>query len=89
MYNIDEIMKNLAEYTRIYEEAAEIVEALKDELKNIMQQRGTDILTGAEHKATYKTYNSSRIDTKALTAECPEIAARFTKTTETRRFIFK
>ena len=89
MTHIDEVMKNLAEYTRIQEEAAAVVEALRDEIKQYMQEKNTDTITGAEHKATFKAYSSSRIDTTALKADHPEIAAAYTKTTETRRFIFK
>lgn len=89
MTHIDEVMKNLAEYTRIQEEAAVIVDALKDELKQIMHDQNTDTISGTEHKATFKAYSSSRIDTTALKADHPEIAAQYTRTTETRRFIFK
>lgn len=89
MNRINEIMKNLAEYTRIQEEAAAVVDALKDELKQIMHDQNTDTLIGNEHKATFKAYNSTRIDTTALKADHPEIAAQYTRTTETRRFIFK
>lgn len=89
MNRINEIMKNLAEYTRIQEEAAAVVDALKDELKQIMYDQNTDTLIGNEHKATFKAYNSTRIDTTALKADHPEIAAQYTRTTETRRFIFK
>jgi len=34
----------------------------------------------------YKTVKSSRIDTTALKKAMPELAARFTKETESRRF---
>lgn len=82
------IMAELAQYIRIQEEAAATVEALKDQLKAQMQAAGVDTLAGAEHKATYKAVTSSRVDTTALKKELPEIAARYTKTTETRRFTF-
>ena len=83
-----EIMKNLAEYTRLQEETAVIIDGLKDELKTIMQERNTDTLTGTEHKASYKAVVSSRIDTTAIKKELPEVAAKYTRTTETRRFTF-
>ena len=86
--NIDEIMKNLAEYTRLQEETSAIIDGLKDELKTIMKERNTDILTGTEHKASYKAVVSSRIDTTAIKKELPEVAAKYTRTTETRRFTF-
>ena len=86
--NIDSIMKELAEYIRMQEEAAEMVESLKDQLKERMTAAGVESLAGSEHKATYKAVTSSRVDTTALKKELPEIAARYTKTTTTRRFTF-
>lgn len=85
---LDEIMGELAQYIRMQEEAAAMVEALKDQLKQHMTAQGVDTLAGTEHKATYKAVTSSRIDTAALKREAPEIAAKYTKTTETRRFLF-
>lgn len=86
--NINEIMRELAQYTRLQEEAAAMVEALKDQLKQYMNENQLDTLTGAEHRATYKTVTSSRIDTAALKKGHPDIAAAYTKQTETKRFTF-
>ncbi len=86
--NIDSIMKELAEYIRMQEEAAAMVESLKDQLKERMTAAGVDSLAGSEHKATYKAVTSSRVDAAALKKELPEVAARYTKTTTTRRFTF-
>ena len=88
MRNINEIFAELAQYQRLQEEAAAMVEALKDEVKQHMTAAGLDTLTGSEHKATYKTVVSSRIDTTALKKELPQVAAKYTKTTETKRFTF-
>ena len=88
MMNIDEIMAELAQYKRIQEETAAIIEGLTDKIKNIMLESSIDVLVGNEHKATYKTVTSSRVDTTALKKECPEIALKYTKTTETKRFTF-
>ena len=89
MKNIDSTMKELAQYTRIMEEAAATVDGLKDEIKKYMDEHNTDILTGNEHKATYKAVSSNRIDTAALKKDLPDIAAQYTKTTETKRFTFQ
>lgn len=86
--NINAIMAELAQYIRMQEEAAAMVETLKDQLKAQMQAAGVDTLAGAEHKATYKAVTSCRVDTTALKKDLPEIAARYTKTTEARRFTF-
>ena len=86
--NIDTIMAELAQYIRMQEEAAAMVESLKDQLKERMSAAGVDSLAGSEHKATYKAVTSSRVDTAAIKRDMPEVAARYTKTTTTRRFTF-
>lgn len=86
--NINEIMKELAQYKRIQEETTGIIDGLTDQLKAYMTAHGIETLTGDEHKASYKTVSSSRIDTTAIKKDLPEIAARYTKTTETMRFTF-
>lgn len=86
--DIDSIMKELAEYIRMQEEAAAMVESLKDQLKERMTAAGVESLAGSEHKATYKAVTSSRVDTAAIKRDMPEVAARYTKTTTTRRFTF-
>lgn len=86
--NINETMRELAQYTRLQEEAAAMVEALKDQLKQYMNENQLETLVGDEHKVTYKAVTSSRIDTTALKRELPEVAAQYTKATKTRRFTF-
>ena len=88
MKDINIMFSELAQYTRIMEEATATVDGLKDEIKRYMEEHNTDILTGNEHKATYKAVQSSRIDTTALKKDMPDIAAQYTKTTETKRFTF-
>lgn len=86
--NYNEIMKQLAEYSRIAEETAQIIDGLKDQLKEYMTAEALESLTGDEHKATYKAVTSSRIDTATLKRELPEVAAKYTKATTTMRFTF-
>lgn len=88
MSNINEIMKQLAEYQRIQEETTAIIDGLKDQIKGYMIAEKIDTLTGDEHRATYKEVTSSRIDTKALKNELPDIATRYTTTTSSMRFTF-
>lgn len=88
MVDINDIMKELAEYIRMQEEAAAMVESLKDQLKERMTAARVESLAGSEHKATYKAVTSSRVDTTRLKKDLPEIAARYTKTTTARRFTF-
>lgn len=86
--NLNEIMAELAQYTRMAEEIAATVDSLRDILKKHMEENGLEVLNGNEHKAIYKTVTSSRIDTTALKKNAPAIAERFTKTTTAKRFIF-
>ena len=86
--DVNAIMAELAQYTRMAEEIAATVDSLKDTIKKYMEENQLETLTGNEHKATYKTVTSSRLDTAALKTALPDIAARYTKTTETKRFTF-
>ncbi len=86
--NIDNIMQELAQYTRLQEETATIVDGLKDTIKQYMIDHHTDTITGVEHKASYKAFKSTRLDTTALKKALPDIAAQYTKTSESRRFTF-
>lgn len=86
--DINAVMQELAQYIRMEEEAAAMVETLKDQLKQHMAETGVDTLAGSEHKATYKAVTYNRIDTTAFKKELPDLAARYTKTTETLRFTF-
>lgn len=61
-------------------------EAIKDELKMEMANRGEEVLVGTGWKASWKVVESSRVDTKALKAALPDVAARFTVTSRTSRF---
>ena len=88
MVDINAIMAELAQYTRMAEEIAATVDSLKDTIKKYMEENQLETLTGNEHKATYKTVTSSRIDTTALKRNAPDIAEKYTKTTETKRFTF-
>lgn len=88
MDNLNALMREIAEYTRMAEEIGATLDSLKDSLKKYMDENGLDNIAGNEHKASYKAVTSSRIDTTALKQDMPEIAAKYTKTTETRRFLF-
>ena len=86
--SINETMKELAQYLRMQEEISETIEGLKDQIKAYMQQNQLETLASDEHKATYKTVSSSRIDTTALKKAFPSMAEQFTKTTTSQRFTF-
>lgn len=86
--NINELFAQLAQYNNIATETAAIIDGLKDQIKAYMAENNLDTITGTEHKATYKNVSSSRLDTAALKKELPDIAARYSVTTNTMRFNF-
>lgn len=86
--NINEVMRELAEYTRIQEETTAIIDGLKDQIKAYMQENGLDTLCSDEHKATFKAVTTSRIDTTAFKKAFPSMAEQFTKQTTSNRFTF-
>jgi len=88
MENINNIMNELAQYIRLADEMQLIIDGLKDEIKAYMINNNLDTINGYDHKATYKSIESSRIDTKSLKNELPELAARYTVTSNTMRFNF-
>ncbi|NCB52849.1 MAG: hypothetical protein EOM54_13395 [Clostridia bacterium] len=79
--------KELKELQRMSEELNAEITTLQDSLKATMTERDTDTLIAGAFKITWKPIESSRLDTSALKKELPELAARFTKTTTSRRFI--
>lgn len=86
--NLNALMREIAEYSRMAEEIGETLDSLKDSLKKYMDENGLDSIAGNEHKASYKAVTSSRIDTTALKRDFPEIAAKYTRTTSSKRFTF-
>lgn len=82
-------VRELRELTRMQEELAEEITTLQDALKAEMTARNADELHTGEYKVSWKAVTSARVDTTALKKALPDIAAQFTKTTETRRFLVK
>lgn len=80
-------VQELRELRHMADELAAEIESLQDSIKAEMTARNTDTLTGIDWKVTWKAVKSSRLDSKALKIELPEIAARFTKETTSRRFV--
>ena len=79
-------IKELKELEMVIAQAQEEAEAIKDAVKLYMTAQGVEELTADIFKVRYKTIRSSRIDTKRLKAELPEIAQRYTVETTSARF---
>ena len=85
----NKIMKELSEYIRIQEEATEKANELKETLKKYMEDNHIETLSGTEHKATYKAVNASRIDSKKLKEDLPDVYIKYARESVTMRFTFK
>jgi len=61
-------------------------EAIKAAIIAHLDAENIDTVQADVFTIKHTPYTSSRIDTAAIKKELPDIAARYTKTTETRRF---
>ena len=76
----------LKELKAMADELAAEITAIEDSIKADITAQDVEEITVDVYKVRYKTVKSSRIDTTALKKAMPELAARFTKETESRRF---
>ena len=83
-HEIESKARELRQWLALIEEAQAQAEALKDEIKAAMGE--AEAVQAGEYKISWKNVASSRLDTAALKKALPEIAARFTKESTTRRF---
>lgn len=83
---LDSKIKELRELRRMAEELQTEIDGITDIIKAEMTARNVDTLTGVDWKATWKEVTSNRLDSTALKKELPDIAARFMKSSTSRRF---
>jgi len=79
-------VRELKELKAMAEELAAEIGTIEDLLKAEMVARDTEEITVDVFKVRYTTVTSNRIDTTAIKKEMPEIAAKYTKQSITRRF---
>lgn len=87
MTKID-VSKKIAEYRELKAMADELedaIEVIKSELRDYMVDNGFEEDTGVDYRMTCKIVESSRIDSKALMKELPEVAQRYTKVSSSVR----
>ena len=77
-------IRELRQLQQLIEEAQAEAEGIKDAIKAHMG--ASEELRAGEYKVTWKPVTSSRLDAAALRVALPEVAARFTCTSMTRRF---
>lgn len=76
----------LQELRRMQEELEAEIEAAQERIKMHMLVNGAETLTAGAWKVSYKAVTSSRFDSTAFRKAMPDLAARFTRSTTTRRF---
>lgn len=79
-------VQDLKELKCMAEELAGEIAALEDAVKAEMSARSVDELNTGLFTVRYKTITGSRFDSKTFKAENPELAARYTKPTQSSRF---
>jgi predicted phage-related endonuclease len=86
---INDVVTKVREYKELQafiKQLEEEADAIKTALIAEMEAKNIDTMQADIFTIKYATYTNNRIDTAALKKDMPEIAAKFTKTTEARRF---
>lgn len=79
-------IRELKELQALIDEAQAEAETIKDELKNILTENGTDELSVDVYKIRYVTVTSNRFDSKAFKSDNSELYNKYLKQTTTKRF---
>ena len=82
--DVEKLCHEYKELQRMQEELNAELEALKEKIKAAMN--GAEALTAGCFKIGNRLVTSSRFDSAAFKKAMPELAAAFTKTTQTHRF---
>lgn len=78
-------IKELRELQALIDEAQAEAETIRDAIKAHMGDQ--EEIRAGEYRITWKSVTTARLDAKALKAALPEVAARFTRETTSRRFV--
>ena len=86
IHDITEKVLQLKEAQALAAEIAAEIETLQDEIQAEMTARNAEELQADIFTVRWSTVKTTRLDSKALKAEQPELYTRYSKPTETRRF---
>jgi len=84
--DINKAAKDYRELQGMIRELENEAEAIKSTLTTYMEVREIDTLTADIFTIRWMSYTTQRVDTTSLKKDLPELAAKYTKTTEARRF---
>ena len=79
-------IRDLKELKAMAEEIAAEITTIEDAIKAEMTARETEEMMIDVYKIRWTRVKSNRFDSTAFKKAMPELAEKFTKTTETRRF---
>ena len=88
MRDVNIIFSELAQYKRLQEETSAIIDTLTDEIKSIMTATNNYKIVGNEHRATWSVVTQSKVETKKLKDQFPQIAEQLTRKSTCKRFTF-
>lgn len=86
---IAEAVAEYRHYSRIAEEAAVILDGLKDALKAHMNAADVDEISGPDYKITWTPVNGTKLDRAGINAAFPGLLDRYTVPNPSRRFTVK
>lgn len=82
------IMREMAQYKRIIEEAQAEYDSRRKELEAYMTELEQEVLIGDEHKVTYKEVISNRFDSTAFKRDHADMYEAYKKASTSMRFTF-
>lgn len=77
-----------AQWVMMVKEAEAEVEKRKKAIIEYMESNGVEVLSGDEHKAMFKTIESTRFDTTSFKKENPDLYNRYVVAASSKRFNF-
>ena len=80
-------VQQLRELRHMADELAAEIDTLTDSIKAEMNARGAEEITGSDWRITWKPVTRSSFDSTGFKKAMPELAARFMKSSTTRRFV--
>lgn len=86
---INEKIVDIRNFENEIKQMQEVVDSLKDELKNEMTARGVDELDTGTFKMSYKEVVSNRFDSKAFQKDNEVIYKAYLKESVSKRFTIK
>lgn len=85
--NINEVLRELKEYTEIQEQLKKEIETLQAQAKEYMIDNNIDeVISDNGIKATYRKVISKRFDSTAFKKDFADVYAEYTKATSNMRF---